>query len=311
MKSFPIIPVWIMFIISTFLIIYTLISKKKNYLHIFIIILLFIFNLRIMIVSDNSKKVTNNLAVLFVVDNTISMEALDYNNSTRLSGVKADCKYIIDELYGADFSVITFDNTARVIIPYTKDINTTREAIDVMKTIDDLYAKGSSLNTPYDMISNYLDSFFNDDKITVIFFISDGEITDNSKLKSYRELAKYIDEGAVLGYGTSKGGYMKNTNKYSTDEYIIDYSSARSVNKAISRIDEGNLKEIANDLDINYIHMNKQSDIDSKLIKIKKLSKNGIESTDKSNYDDTYFIFVIPLFILLIIDFDRTRRKLI
>lgn len=311
MRIFPIIPVWIMIIISILLIVLVLISKKKNYIHIMIIILLFIINLRIMIPSNNSKTVVNNLNVLFVVDNTVSMDALDYHNSTRLSGVKNDCKYIIDKLNGSRFSLITFDNTTKIIIPYTMDINTTKEAIDVMRPIENLYAKGSSLNTPYDTLLNYLKSSKKNDKITILYFISDGEITDDSKLKSYKTLSKYIDGGAVLGYGTSKGGYMKNTNEYSLDEYIRDYSSNSYNTKAVSRIDEDNLKHVANDLNIGYIHMNKQDNINDNLNNIKILAKNGIQSNDKSNYDDTYYIFVGFLFILLFIDFDKMRRKLV
>ena len=311
MKIFPIIPIWIMIIISILLIVFTLLSKKKNYIHILIIILLFIINLRIMIPSHNGMKLVNNLNVLFVIDNTVSMNALDYNgNNTRLSGVKEDCKYIIRELNGASFSLITFDNTTKFVIPYTKDINTTIEAIDVMRPVDDLYAKGSSLNTPLETLKRYLDTTNNNDKISIIFFISDGEITDDSTLKSYSSLSKYFKDGAILGYGTSNGGYMKSTNEYSSQEYIMDYSSY-NYNKAISKIDEDNLKQIAKDLDINYIHMTKLDKLTTEINRIKTLAYNGIESTDKSNYDDIYYLFVIPLLFLLIFDFDRIRRKMI
>lgn len=311
MKAFPIIPIWIMLIISTLLIVFTLLSKKKNYINIIIIILLFIINLRIMTPSESGKKLVNNLNVLFVVDNTVSMDALDYNgNNTRLSGVKDDCKYIIKELNGANFSLITFDNTTKIITPYTKDINTTIEAIEVMKPIDDLYAKGSSLNTPLDTLKQYMKKSKNNDRIGIIFYISDGEITDESELKSYSSLSKYFKEGAVLGYGTSKGGYMKSTNKYSTQEYIMDYSNY-NYGKAISKLDEDNLKKIADDLNINYIYMDKQNKINSEIKKIKSLASNGIEDTDKSNYNDIYYIFVIPLLFLLIYDFDKVRRKMI
>ena len=52
MKMFPIIPIWLITIICISLIIYIILSKR-NYIHIAIIIILFIINLRIMIPSNN------------------------------------------------------------------------------------------------------------------------------------------------------------------------------------------------------------------------------------------------------------------
>ena len=74
-----------------------LIMRRKNkyaYIRqILIVILLFVINLRIMIPSSDVKVQTNNFDVLFVIDETISMLAEDYNgNNTRYEGVKEDCK---------------------------------------------------------------------------------------------------------------------------------------------------------------------------------------------------------------------------
>ena len=311
MKLFPIIPIWIMLIICISLIIYIII-KKRDLLQILIIILLFIINLRIMIPSNNSKTIKNDLDILFVIDNTISMNALDYNGSnTRLSGVKEACNYIIDELNGSRFSVITFDNTSRIVTPYTYDTNITREAISIMTPINELYAKGSSIDVSLDSIMYSLkNSKKKNDNNRIIFFISDGENTSNNSIKSFKSISKYISDGAVLGYGTKKGGYMKDESEYATNEYIMDYTGT-NFGKAISKIDEKNLKEIANDMDVDYIHVTNSNDINSKIKQIKNKTKSTLESNDKSSYDDIYYIFVIPLLILLFIEFDRFRRRII
>lgn len=311
MKLFPIIPIWIMLIICISLIIYIII-KKRDLLQILIIILLFIINLRIMIPSNNSKTIKNNLDVLFVIDNTISMNALDYNGSnTRLSGVKEACNYIIDELNGSRFSVITFDNTSRIVTPYTYDANITREAISIMMPINELYAKGSSIDVSLDSIMYSLkNSKKKNDNNRIIFFISDGENTSNNSIKSFKSISKYISDGAVLGYGTKKGGYMKDESEYATNEYIMDYTGT-NFGKAISKIDEKNLKEIANDMDVDYIHVINSNNINSKIKQIKNKTKSTLESNDKSSYDDIYYIFVIPLLILLFIEFDRFRRRIV
>lgn len=311
MRMFPIIPIWVMLIICIILIIYIIKNNNKNINQILVVVLIFLINLRIMIPSHNSQILANNLDVLFVVDNTISMNAEDYDgNNTRLFAVKKDCKYIIKRLAGARFSLITFNNTAKIITPYTKDFNITSEAIDIIEPIDELYAKGSSLNTPLETILESLKSSEEKgDRIRILFYISDGEITDESSLKSYNSVAKYVNDGAVLGYGTTKGGYMKTKSRWDeTEEYIMDYSDYK-YDKAISKIDEKNLKSIANDIKIDYINMEKQSNINHKIKEIENLVDKGIESSDKSTYDDTYYFLIIPLIVLILLEFNKFRRK--
>ncbi len=311
MRTFPIIPIWIMLIVCISLIIFIIIKSNNKIIEIAIVILIFIINLRIMIPGDNYKSVSNNLDVLFVIDNTISMNAEDYNgNETRLSGVKKDCNYIIERLSGARFSIITFNNKAQIIIPFINDINLAMETIDIIEPIDELYAKGSSLNTPIETILMSLNSSEKkDNRIRVIFFISDGEITKNESLSSYREIREHINNGAVLGYGTSKGGNMKSRNKFLyEDEYIRDNTSLNH-DIAVSKIDESNLKKIASDINIDYIHMNKEENINSKLREIEKLASSSIDDSSKKTYDDIYFIFVIPLLALLFLELHNIRRK--
>ncbi len=309
MKCFPIIPLWIIIPISIIFIVYSIFSKKIDFISITIIILLFIINLRIMIPNNNIDNDLNNLNVLFVLDNTISMQALDYDGkNTRMSGVVEDSKHIINKLYGANFSLICFDNNAKVVIPYTRDVNSIINGFNNIMPIQDLYAKGSSLNMPYNTIKDYLKKSKEKNNFNILFFISDGEITNNEKLRNYYDISDMLDDGAVLGYGSNKGGYMKSTTDSSDNKYIIDNSSN---NKAISKIDESNLKRLANDLNIDYIHMNKKNNIEDKLSEIKYRINKKDYSSNKSNYNDIYYIFVVPLFILLIIDFDRIRRILI
>ena len=313
MSIFPIIPIWIMTIISSLLIFIIIKNDKKNIIEILIVILLFIINLRPMIKKENATIEENNLEVLFVIDNTISMNAEDYNgNNKRLDGVKKDCKEIIDTLTGAKYSIISFNNSAKVLMPFSKDATMATETIEIIEPIEELYARGSSLNTPLETIENTLKNSYEKSKDIkrIVFFISDGEITDDSKLESFSSLKKYIDEGAVLGYGTEKGGNMKEKDRYTEkEEYIYDYTKGYNT-KALSKIDESNLKQIANDLGIDYINMNNKN-LNNKLSKISRLKSNNLATTNKQNYDDIYYIFIPFLLLLLVIKLNGIRRKLL
>ncbi len=313
MRLFPIIPIWLMLPISIFLIIIVLITKKSRVTiyEIFIIILLFIINLRPMFSSGNSNIIVNDLDVLFVVDNTISMYAEDYssNNSERINAVKEDCSYIIRELSGARFALITFNNSSKIDIPFTFDNNIVNESIDILQPMVSYYAKGSSLNTPHNDMESILKNNQDNKRKKIVFFISDGEITDDSRLKSFSDLKEYIDDGAVLGYGTTDGGYMKQNDGYSNEIKYVEDTSTWPYKKAISKLDEDNLEDIAKDLGVDYVYMNKQSNIDKTLKKVKKsINTTGTES-DISSYTDIYYIFTIPLLILLFLLYNEYKRR--
>ena len=310
----PIIPVWLMGIICVLMLIFKRKGIASYIRQIIIVILLFLVNLRIMIPGKEVANVSNKVDVLFVIDNTISMLAEDYKGKDRrLDGVKKDCEYIINEFSGASFSVITFGNSVEVRVPYTVDATMTLQAIDVLEGQSAYYANGTSLN---DVMSE-MDEFLENDRETykLIFFISDGEIMNSEKLKSYKDLKSYVDGGAVLGYGTEKGGAMR-PRAYAGDddkrEYITYYDDDFNEKKGISKIDEENLKQIASDFGVEYVHMTKQSDIKGELNKLKnqamKFGEYG-ENGTKMGYMEVYYLFAIPLLLLLIFDYVYYKRK--
>ena len=118
----PIIPIWIMIIICLIGIIIIIYDEQwknikkitKKYLinviiKISILILLFIINLRPMIFKEKNISKEIDRKILFVIDTSVSMKALDYNNDEeRINGVINDCCYIVDKLSDCEFSIITF-----------------------------------------------------------------------------------------------------------------------------------------------------------------------------------------------------------
>ena len=317
----PIIPAWLMAIVSILLlgIVLTLIFSQKRNLKgkiikavrfVLILVLLFVINLRPMLPSAGKQEVImNNISVLFVVDNTISMYAEDYNGKeTRMSGVKADIAYIMEELAGASFGVINFDDISRVLCPFTADTETVDDVLSVMTSANWLYAKGSSLNSPIDKMEEMFEATSKRAERRIIcFFISDGEITDDSRLESYKSLAKYLSGGAVLGYGTTQGGKMKSSQD--SDDYTYYLHDYETHDDAISKIDEKNLNKIAEDLEVDYVKMDRQSNIDKVLSPIKKLAIKESAVSKKNSGKDIYYFFAIPLLMLIVWEFIDFRRR--
>ena len=266
-----------------------------------ILVLAFIINLRPQTIHYNMDVEMKNIDVLFVVDSTMSMWAEDMtNNATRMSAVQKDCKYIIEELNGGNFGLIRFDNRSQILAPFTQDADSVNDALLTIKAPSRFYAKGTTLNAAYDAMKELLiSSSKKENRQTILFFISDGEITDNSTLQSYAELSEYVDGGAVLGYGTLVGGEMQDTGYEYTYHKLMDSNTGKP---AVSVLNEGNLGLIADDLDIPYIHMTETANIEYLIQAIKSGSSISITSKDAIVYDDVYFYFVIPLLLLIILE---------
>lgn len=259
--------------------------------------LLFFVNLRPQRREFHTDVQMKNLDVLFVVDTTVSMDARDYNGgNTRMSGVLDTCNAIIDRLTGSSFALIRFDNQSQILAPFTQDATSVKDAFSTLKTADRSYARGSSLNTPYDDMKDLLTSS-NEKKgrKTIVFFISDGEITDGSALRSYQALEPLCDAGAVLGFGTESGGKMYNGNALG-----LDIQDPETGEDAVSRIDEKNLKQIASDLDIDYIHVKQTSDVSFLTDAIRNGSSAVLQTADAVTYEDIYQYFAAAAALLLL-----------
>ena len=272
-----------------------------------------------MLPNGEATALQSDTRVLFVIDKSVSMRALDYNgNEERLKGVINDCCYIVDELASCKFSIITFGDEVRRISPYTIDTDSIISEIKALRLENEDYSPGSSMNSAKNYLEKILKNEEKNSNKTVIFFISDGEITrKNEKLESFEGLAKYFTNGAVLGYGTSAGGKMVTTSQINYPEeangenYYVTYYENYEIKQAISKIDENNLKKIASDLKVDYIQMSKTSNINYKIANIKKqISESKSKEEKIRSYKDIYYYFAIPLVILLIIDLIIKKRRI-
>lgn len=310
----PIVPIWLMIILCIIAILLIIFNGKRILPRLLIIIMLFMINLRIMYPSGKGEIEVNNIEVLFVVDNSISMKAEDYHGKTRFDAFKNDCNYIINRLRGARYAFIAFSNSSAIEFPFINDSHLIKQELDIIKVRTGYDARGSSLDGPYEDMELLLkDSHSREGQLTVLLFISDGEITtEHNEVRSYAGLKEYVDFGAVLGYGTLNGGKMKADSYFSTDErssdgYILDKTNGGKV--AISKLDENNLKKIASDIGIKYIQMDKTNRINNLLDDIIKEAVK--ENEDAENiYEDTYYIYAIILLVILLWEYVYIRRSI-
>jgi len=278
-----------------------------------IVLLLFAINLRPQYVSNEITVVRQklNCYCIIVIDDTLSMMAEDYNgDSPRMDGVKADVEYITERLAGSRFCLIDFNNDVNLIAPFTDDTYYIRSCIDSIYPLPDYHATGTNLNVSKDLLGKMImDANMLGDGHVVVFFISDGENTDNHELESFVKVSGGIEAGAVMGYGTEDGGKMHYWDELREETVLVEDKRSFPYEPAISCIDEDNLKQLAKDLGVDYIHMDDQSDIDPVLDEVIDLLDTKEQETTEYGYADVYYWFVIPLAALVAYEFISVKRR--
>ena len=328
----PSIPFEVMIVISIILIVIVIINKKNVVNRILIIIVLFIFIQRPVIilkgVGDNSK-----YDIIFVVDKTVSMNAVDVLDDTRLNAAKNSMYKITDSFENAYFTIVTYDMYSEILYPLTREMDIIEGLIKGMDVVNPNYIYNQfldmSLKTPYKELKRILEFEKRDKNVKrLLFFISDGEVNSKGAEESdfsgkvsrngnktladliddggaldfsdYKSLSKLIDDGAVLGYGTETGGKMlmkgQNYSYVDKDGYLLDGDDV-----AISKYNEQNLKSLADNIDLEYIHVDDESKIDNVIARIKS-------KFDQENFIDLYYYFALILLILSVIELYHSRR---
>ena len=138
------------------------------------IILVFVINLRIMIPNGESMQMKSDTKILFVIDKTVSMKALDYDgNKERMKGVSETCCKIVNELENCKFSLMTFGNYTKRVLPFTNDLETVTSELNAITVEDDSTALGSSMNIVKTPLEEILKNKKDEKTQYVVFFISD------------------------------------------------------------------------------------------------------------------------------------------
>ena len=269
-------------------------------------------------VPTSTTTVTSNVELFFVVDRTGSMAAEDYDGDRpRLEGVRHDVTALVDAMPGARYSVITFDSQAARQLPLTTDSRAVYSWADTLVQEITYYSTGSAIDRPLPALRRALEGAAErrPENVRVVFLLSDGENTNESgEAESFAELAELVDGGAVLGYGTAEGGQMRYYD--GTDEtgpgtdapWIADDTQEGSP-PAVSRIDETQLRQVADQLGVDYQHRIAPTEVDGLVRGIDGELMADDGRREVSVYADVYWPAAALLTLLLAWEaWDQSRR---
>ncbi|MET0480075.1 MAG: vWA domain-containing protein [Mycetocola sp.] len=242
---------------------------------------------------------SGDVDVYFVVDTTSSMAAEDYGpaGEPRLVGVRADIADIASKLAGARFSLITFDAETVQRLPLSTATSALVSGANALNQEVTIYSSGSSISAPAGYLAERLagDAERYPDRTRVLFYLGDGEQTVAQAPESFEPVGTFVDEGAVLGYGTASGGRMRQFNGYDesdADRPYITWFGDGGTEEAVSRIDEVALESIAMQLGVDYLHRDAAAPVDAAIAGITV----GDVSAEREPVVDTpefYWIFAI------------------
>ena len=242
-------------------------GRISGFLRVLMVLLAVIVVLRPMIPADTAGPVISaGVEVYFVVDTTASMAAEDVGGEvdgrpgTRLDGVKNDIEQLCAALAGAQFSLTTFDSVASQRVPLTRDQSALVSASRAITPEISGYSRGSSIDEGLPLITEILQRAESErpDSRRVLFYFGDGEQTRTSQAPAdFSIVAPFLEGGAALGYGTLGGGPMRIFDGFADDDapddvsYLADPATGEL---ALSTIDETNLRTIASQLGVGYLH---------------------------------------------------------
>jgi len=326
----PVLPVWALAIIAVVLggfVVWRLIAVRRDraaalrwLARLGMVALLIVIASRPTIPTDGQgPKASGGLEVYVVVDTTSSMAAEDWGDALpRLDGVRADITSIVDELQGAQFSLVTFDAVAVQRVPLTSDSAAMLSAASVLRQEVTTYSRGSSIDAPMAELEELLEDARAErpDQRRVLFYLGDGEQTSDVAPGSFAALAPYLEGGAVLGYGTADGGRMQQffgenptqfgetaTNEPTPEPtleptYIPDPTTGED---ALSRIDETALQTVADQLGVGYVYRTAASPIAPALAGI-EVGTLTVQDGEPDSVEELYWIFVIPFGLLVLLE---------
>ncbi|PYD00854.1 VWA domain-containing protein [Microbacterium esteraromaticum] len=264
------------------------------------IVVVFAMLLRPGIPGGTSQTLATDTDVVIVVDTTASIVAEDWaGDRPRIDGVRADVQAIVDEYPGARFALISFDAAAQLRLPLTTDATALMSSLDVMRPEVTDQSLGSSIGIANRMLADTLSAAAkaSPERARMVFFLGDGEQTASSEPESFASSAKYVDGGAVLGYGTTEGGPMKKTTGAGAAAGgYIEYQGA----PAMSVIDEDNLRQVSEQLGVEYQH--RTADAEIELPEAPTSTTDYAASGEVGSVIELYWIAALVLIVLLAVE---------
>lgn len=255
-------------------------------------------------ISYSFKQPTNNLTsnksdIIIAIDASKSMLCSDIKNS-RLEQAKYLVNKIIDQKGDSRIGIIAFAGKAFLQMPISNDTTEAKATIELINP-SDMPVGSTNIGDALHLCN--LSFNLQENSIKKIVLITDGEDLDTSAISEAKQIAAKNIAIYTVGIGTKNGGQI-------VEDSIANYQKDNLGNVIISKLNEPLLKNIAEITKGKYIGFDNSDIALNGVVFENDDNKKGTENTDFLGAYD-YWLFVIPAFLLLLIEiFISEERKI-
>ncbi len=241
--------------------------------------------------------------VYILLDVSLSMHAEDIKPN-RLEMAKHEISKLIHKLRGDRIGLIVFSGEAFIQFPLTTDYSAANlflSAVDV-STVPQ---PGTAIIPAIKLAEK---SFKKDEETQkAIIIITDGENHEGNVIKVAEDAAGKGISVFTIGLGSATGAPIPIKNASGAQ---IGYKKDRYGNTVLTKLDETTLKEIASVGGGKYYHgTNAENELDKIYKDLSEFEETEYGATKITEYEDTFYYFLIPVLLLLVFEFFISGTK--
>jgi Ca-activated chloride channel family protein len=254
-------------------------------------------NLRTPGSADNISR--KGIDVVIALDVSKSMLATDFSPN-RLERAKQMILKLMDQMPDDRIALVLFAGKAYMQMPLTVDHGAA--AIFVSSANPDaIPAQGTVFSEALQMSARAFNT--KEGRFKSVVLISDGEDHDQETLKTADDLAQQGVMVCTVGIGSPEGAQIPDS---STNDYKRDAMG----NIVISKLNEDELRQIAEKTNGVYVHFESSEQTINELMKqLSQVEKKTFTDVSLLNYKTYYMWFTAVMFLLLILEFILPERK--
>jgi Ca-activated chloride channel family protein len=241
--------------------------------------------------------------VIIALDLSYSMLCEDFPPS-RLESAKHEIQKFVNGLQGDRVGLVAFAGTAINHCPLTTDYNAVKLLVRVMSP-DLLSEPGTAMA---DAIRTAARSF-NDEEATsrVLIIITDGEDHEEEAVEAAREAYEQGVHIYTIGMGTPQGAPIPQLDKNGN---AVGFRRDKTNEIIVTKLNEILLERIAEASEGRYLRGSKGAgELETVWSDIGEMDKRELGQKQYSAYEDRFMYFVIPGFLLLILEFFLVERR--
>ena len=158
----------------------------------------------------------------------------------------------------SSFAALRFGASGTLDVPLTPDAPAIRSWANTLVPEATSVSAGSSLDAPLDQLVTTLKQIRDQhpDDAIVLYVITDGEQTSSKARRTFSTLRSYLDDAFTVGVGSTQGGNIPkiadgvSLGDAESPEWVTDPDTGQP---GVSKMDEGNLKDIADEMGGTYL----------------------------------------------------------